>query len=386
VAPLMAEALKLPEPEPGPSPQDEDEAAWDAWSEARDELRKQCTAVASGEAPLHAMPLPCRKALDEGREVMQGVLAVTHAEKGGLPVGAGSLSRPDFPFQPRGMRALERVLELAALEMRVLLAEGRGEEAVNLCLDAMALSRELSLGGGLHGSKLAASSLELVYRPCAAALDAASVERKRQALAQLALLGQGWAPPSRLLREELVYHQLVTFGPEMLPPEALAQLPPAGRALVASRGGWFFYTSWIGHPATAWISHPTSRRYLWHRNVSLFDDMVAMADLPADERKRAFARIDSAHGFLAGYPGAAQALEYHRDLEHIELRWLHLTSLSALVEADIARAEQGHWPAALSEAAKGWTVVPISEREARLVPTDVRAAGNFLSITADSVP
>jgi hypothetical protein len=309
VAPVLAEARELPEPEPEdmPRPKGDDEASSEAWSKAFEVLREKCLGVTRGELPLETLPEPCRKALERGRPVMRRVLAATHAEVGGLPAGAGSLSQPSFPRQPSNMSALERVVELAALETLLLVAEGQTQQAVDTCLDALALSRELSLGGGLQGNLLAASSQQLAYGPCVVALGKAPEERKRQALAQLALLSEGWPAPSTVLREEAVFHQLATFGPEFFPPEALARLPPAGRALVASRGGWYFYTSWSGYPVV--------RRYLWRRNSSVFDAMVAAADLPPDVRHQAFLGIDVERSLLADHPGAVQAWEYHRQLE-----------------------------------------------------------------------
>lgn len=314
VAPLLAEARELPEPEPDfpPRPEEDDEASSEAWSQAFEALREQCLDVTRGKLPLEALPAPCLKALEQGRPVMRRVLAATHAEVGGLPAGTGSLSRPSFSRQPSGMSSLERVVELAALETLLLVAQGQASQAVDTCLDALAVSRELSLGGGLHGLQLAVSSQQLVYSPCAAALDKAPEERKRQVMTQLALLSEGWPAPSAVLREEAVFHQLATFGPDFFPPEALARLPPAGRELVRSHGGWFYFSSRIGHPVL--------RRYVWRRNSALFDAMVAAADLPPDKRRQAFLSIDAEHALLGDYPGAVHAREYHRQLELLEPR------------------------------------------------------------------
>jgi len=293
VEPLLPEVFKLPEPEPDtvPRPEGDDDVASEAWSRAFTALGEQCREVAAGLAPLETMPPPCRRELEEGREIMRRVLAATRAEKGGLPAGAGSLSRDNSYDYPSGMHALSRMVQLAALESRMLLAAGRSGEAVDTCLDALALSRELGLGGGLHGGKLSASAQELAYRPCAAALDAALVERKRQAIEQLAWLWEGLPAFSSLLREESVFHQLSTFGPDFFPLEALPRLPPAGRTLIAGRGGWFYFPSRIGHPLL--------RQYLWRRNSSLFDAMALKADLPPDERRRAFAQLATGYSFLA---------------------------------------------------------------------------------------
>ncbi len=378
VEPLLPDLYKLPEPEPDtvPRPMEDDEAASEAWSRAFTALGERCREVASGQAPLETMPPPCRRELEEGREIMRRVLAATHSERGGLPAGVGSLSRDDSYDHPSGMRALGRVVQLAALESRLLLTAGRPEQAVDTCLDALALSRELSLGGGLHGGKLSASTQEFAYRPCAAALDAASVERKRQALEQLARLWEGLPPLSSLLREESVFHQLSTFGPDFFPLEVLPRLPPAGRTLITGRGGWFYFTSRVGHPLL--------RQYLWHRNASLFEAMVHKADLPPDERRRAFAQLATEYSFLADYPSAVSAMEYHRELAALDAQRLQVAVLVALVQVDIARAEQGRWPATLPDsAAQSLRLEVLSGQEARLVPGDASLESHALRLTAD---
>jgi hypothetical protein len=378
VEPLLPAVLALPRPVPESlhGPEEGDDAAG---ARALKALRERCREVASGKAPLEALPPACREVLEEGREVMRRVLAATHAEVGGLPAGAGSLSRRGSASGESGMAALGRVVELAALESRLLLAEGRREQAVDTCLDALALSRELSLGGALHGGALSASSHELAYRPCAAALDAAPLAAKRQALVRLQRLREGLPPLSSLLREEAVFHQLATFGLEFLPPEVLSRLPASGRALVESQGGWTYFPARFGHPLL--------RRYVWRRNVFLFDAMGTVAELPPDERQRAFARIDADPALLAGYPGTVSALKYHHALAPLDVQRLQAAALVALVQADVARAEQDRWPATLPpDTAPGLRFEAVTGREARITPTDVALEGHALHLTADSVP
>ncbi|WP_224365285.1 hypothetical protein [Hyalangium versicolor] len=359
-----------------PTPKEDDNgAAWARWYQKQEQLREQCLAVASGKAPLETVPAPCLAALETHRNVMGRVLAATHAETGGLPSGANSLNRSDS-LQSGGMGAIARVVHLAALEVWELLSRGHPVEAMNTCLDALALSRELALGGGLYGSKLSAQSQEIVYPSCAAALDAVPLGRKREALEQLSRLQRGFPPPSRLLREESVFLQLRTFGPDFLPLEALSRLPPAAKTLVHGGGGWFFFTSRVGHPLV--------RRYIWRRNVSLFDQMMAVADLPPDERQRAFARIDADHALLADYPGAVSARTFHRELAHLEPQHLRAVALATLVQVDITRTEQGRWPTTLPADATGlFSLQLVSAQEARLVPLNTEAAENTLSVTAD---
>jgi hypothetical protein len=180
-----------------------------------------------------------------------------------------------------------------------------------------------------------------------------------------------------LLREESVFHQLATFGPGFFPPEALSRLPPAGRKLIENQSGWVYFPARIGPPLL--------RQYLWRQNVSLFDAMVRKADLPPAERQRAFIRLDSDHALLTGHPGGVSAVKYHRELAALDAQRLQAAVLVALVQVDIARAEQGRWPAALPDgAAQQLRLEVLSGQEARLVPGDAALERHALRLTADT--
>lgn len=123
----------------------------------------------------------------------------------------------------------------------------------------------MGLGGGLLAGLRSAEHQDIVYRPCAARLDAASTERKRQALGQLALLRRALPPLSAVLREDAVRVQLYVFGSEFLPPEAVSRLPPLSRGWVEEGGD----------PAFMRDGDPWLRRYMWRRSVVALDAMVA---------------------------------------------------------------------------------------------------------------
>jgi hypothetical protein len=115
--------------------------------------------------------------------------------------------------------------------------------------------------------------------------------------------------------------------------------------------------------------------------------MVGKADLPPTERQRAFARLDADHAFLAGLPGAMDAMEYHRELASVDAQRLQAVILVALVQVDIARAEQGRWPATIPNgAAQLLRLEVLSGQEARLVPGDTALEGHALRLTADEAP
>jgi hypothetical protein len=129
------------------------------------------------------------------------------------------------------------------------------------------------------------------------------------------------------------------------------------------------------------------RQYLWRQNVSLQDAMVRKADLPPAERQRAFVQLDADHALLTGHPGGVSAVKYHRELAALDAQRLQAVVLVALVQVDIARAEQGRWPAALPDAAaQQLRLEVLSGQEARLIPRDAALEGHALRLTADGAP
>ncbi|MDY7232782.1 hypothetical protein [Hyalangium rubrum] len=382
LTPLLPALNALPELAPSlrasPHLDAESEGESEAYSDAYDALEEQCQAVSRGEAPLSAAPGACLEVLHKSRELLHRVLVATRVEVGGLPASMGGLARPADLLDPTRMNSLKRVVELAALETRVLGAEGRPEEAVDTCLDALALSRELSLGGGMYGRALSASCHEFLFQPCAQALDVAPRERQRLALEQLARLRQGFPPLSAVLREESVYEQLSAYG-DLVSPPAFDLLPPQSQELVTPHDSWMFAYARSSR-------HPRLRPYEWRRNAALFDAMVAAADLPPEQRREAFLAIDENTGLLPG-EHRWRAKDYHDQAETFAAQPLQALALAALVEVDLARAEQGAWPEVLSpELEAAFWLDPESDFEAWLVPRDARLGVEELRLTAGTAP
>ncbi|QSQ11061.1 hypothetical protein [Myxococcus landrumensis] len=334
-----------------------------------------CRDVADGKLPVTSLPTGCGEALERARPLMEQVLAATHAEVGGLPEGMGALA-PLTPARANGKFALMYVVHLAALETRMKLSQGEASAALDTCLDALALSRELELGGGMEGQLLAATGHGVLYRPCADALDTAPLERKRRALTQLARLAEGFAPFSQTLRHESVFIQLVHFG-DHLSEEALASLPPGSRDLVPEE------LRALASPSAP----PLMERRLWWKLVEGFDALTASADLPTGARRRAFALLeaqaeeddvplDSLHG-----PDVATYGEY---AERLDLRKLQHNALIALAEVDVARAERGQWPeTAPRHKDSSFVLEALGPTEARLEPCSRAYASQGLRVTAD---
>lgn len=344
LTPLLPELELLPDPAPHPltcprsdDALDGDEEYYDselvAYMDAQENIEDLCLRVSRGEEPLEAAPWECLDRLRTHRELVHRVLATTRTEIGGLPEQLGNLARASYDAS-ESLHLLERVVELAALEIQVLRAEGRPEEAVDTCLDGLALSRELSLGAGMNGLELSAQSHDTLFLPCAAALEAAPLERQREALAQLARLRQGYPLLSAVLREESVYMQLGYHG-ELLSPPALNALPEQAQEFISDRDPVFFHKP-------LFIS-PRLQPYVWRTDVATFDEMVAVADLPLRQRDRAFASIDTAKSLMF-QDTAVRAQDYSERARLRDGQRYQVLALTAIVEAHLARAELGTWP------------------------------------------
>ncbi|WP_404365544.1 hypothetical protein ACIHQR_34910 [Corallococcus coralloides] len=333
-------------------------------------------AVTEGRAPVTDLPASRLEALERGLPLTHQVLAATHAESGGLPEDLRPLSGPELSRRDALIHALRRVVEDAALQTRRLVARGEADAAVDTCVDTLALSRELALGGGLVGLRLSAAGYARAWRPCADALDAASLTRKRQAVSQLTRLHEGFPPVSLTLHEESVAAQLRAFR-DLLSDDARAALPPT----------WFDAP---GQPGAL------SRRLQWRQWVEDADRLLAVVDQPAEERRRALAALEARKAGEYFRQEEAPAVRLSpEDLEALELRALRSEALIALVEVDVARAEKGQWPRALPTRTTSLVLEPVDETRVSIRscipgmmpdPLVVEADGSLLLQHVQDVP
>lgn len=339
-------------------------------------LGQHCRDVADGKLPTSSLPSACGETLERARPLLERVLAATHAEFGGLPERLGVLA-PVTHARANGKFALMYVVNLAALDTRLKLAQGLPQAALDTCLDALALSRELELGGGMEGQLLSATGHGVLYRPCADALDAAPTERKRLAIAQLVKLAEGFAPFSMSLRHESALVQLVYFR-GLLSDEALAALPPHSEDCVPLEL----------RDEEAIDDGPLGSRRAWWTLVEGFDALTAAADLPTPARRRAFALLEASEeeerlGSIHG-PHIATYGEY---AERLDLRRLQHDALITLAEVDLARAERGHWPESPPHHKdSSFVLETLGPSEARLQPCARAHSAQGLRVTADVPP
>jgi hypothetical protein len=331
-----------------------------------------CLGVIEGREPVSALPSVCREEWKKGRDVVARVLAATHAEEGGLPEGLGDLASPAHPYADSGGLALLHLMRLAALETRLLPAEGQAEKAVDTCLDALALSRELTLGGGLTGQMTSATGHGLLYRPCAAALDAAPMERKRSAVVQLSRLAEGYLPFSQVLKQESVTIQLSLFG-KLMPAELLAGLPEGAREAATKPPD-----------LSMALEDSLTTRFIWWKVVEGFDALIAVADREPAARRRAFEAFDARSASALFPVDGPSGVNYSEYAERMDVARLQHDALIALVEADLKRTEEGRWPERVtSRAHRSFVLESSNLGEARLKPCAPSLAEQALRVTAD---
>ncbi|QSQ20338.1 hypothetical protein JY651_34500 [Pyxidicoccus parkwayensis] len=333
-----------------------------------------CSDAFEGRETLSAMPARCREPLETDRELLLTALEATHAESGGLPEVMRAMASPPLPNEPSAYSAMNFLLRLAALETQLRVEQGRAAEAVDTCLDALALSRELMLGGGLEGHMVGAIGYNFMYRPCAAALDAAPQERKRTAAAQLSRLAEGFVPLSRSLREEAVKVQLTKFG-TLLPAELLAGLPESARTRVS--------TSIEGFDPERVLDS----RLAWHKTVKTFDALVKVADQPAAARRKGITAVAAWAKDELYSVDAPKAENYQQYADRAELLRVQHDALMALAEADLKRKEDGRWPERVTLRTGASFVVESTDLgEARLKPCAPELEDQSLRVTADGPP
>lgn len=353
--------------------------AWDALAaqEGRSTDVEFCRAVREGEAPLEGAPGSCLKELYAGAPALAALLAATHAEEAGPPVGLGLW---DVPAKaPRTWVTAAYAAKMAALRLRTELAAGQPEVALSTCLDLLALARDMSWGTALQGRVAALSVDEVAFGPCAAALESAPPPAKRKAAVALSRLAEGTPSLVETLSDWSVQVRAQLFAPLLL--EALPTLPPQVQA-------W-------AHATDAWQAEGFMDAVLcgraWHRLQGRLDAVVEVARLPPAQAAPRLTALSALEPF--GLPALQRlALPDLGAFSQSDARVrAQLLLLRRAAEVEALRAETGTWPTAdaegLSPAVRSSAEQPFTlvDRGAEAILTDatVPRGGLELHLHAD---
>lgn len=314
-----------------------------------------CPAMRGGETPVARAPESCLPELTSGAGALAALLLATHAEAAGPPAGLGALDVPTPKESPRTFVTAAYAARMAAFRLRADVARGEAEVALSTCADVLALARDTAWGTALAGRLAAVTVTDVVFAPCAAALDAAPAVAKRRAAASLALVEEGTPTLAETLSEWSTAVRAQLFAPYLA--SALPTLPPAVRswaqgALVSPRGE---------------LLDAVTLGSRWHALQARLDALVEAARLPPGPRASRLRALSASPepafaplGRL-GFPdlGAVAANDAHARAEVLLLR--------RAAEVDALRAETGVWPRADS--------LPLGLRSTEAQPFSIEERG-----------
>jgi hypothetical protein len=291
--------------------------------------KKECREALDGKRRLST---PCRELLERGRTAMKGALRATHGAAAGPPAGMRTLSDPRDPLAQNGWLRVQHAARLAAFEMTARLEARDAVGAVPICLDALGLGRDASMGGGLVAALVGSAIAQIVLLPCARALDAAPERARRDAIGRLQALGQAIPSFGAILREDAVYGELTAFG-ALLDAGERADLPPdAQRILEGAAGG--------RRPDEG--ASPQALATLWARQPRLDDALAKAADLPAGG-ERDYAMDTAREAIEASFLGVA-APDFTALAKRYDNGRLAVEMLAEAARIDLERVGAGDWP------------------------------------------
>jgi hypothetical protein len=175
-----------------------------------------------GPEPLHNLALH--------RRAVEGALRATHAESARAPprLRLFATLRPGDSFAPAMQAA-----RLAALDIVILLDQGRAADAAMECADVLALGRDLSYPSVL-GRMLGVAVTGMVAPACGRALSVTSPEVLERTRAQLATIRVGTPRFAQILRREELFGRLWLVGIDPRMPESARTALADGQRLKTS--------------------------------------------------------------------------------------------------------------------------------------------------------
>ena len=219
------------------------------------------------------------------------------------------------------------------------LTKGNVDQAVDLCMDGLALGRDVTVGGGLIGAAVGEGVQENLLPLCASALARTTAERRARAERQIERIEDGEVPLSRILREEALFLQLMAYA-TVLSDEQVERLPERPRSLV---------TESRKEVAVKGVAGEQLLRNAWPKYVEHMDMVVAAADLPRDERNAKLAEADRLLTDSLNPILQVASPDFTKLAERYDRKELVMSALLLVIAASEHREETGSWPAEVAD-------------------------------------
>lgn len=301
------------------------------WFDRKD-LLEHLRAAGAGTEPLEALPPEYAETLAAVRTDLRGLLEGTHAARAELAVGSD-------PFMPAGAATwsgYQFAARLVAVEVRSALAAGKRDEAVELCLDGLALGRDAAVAGGLIGRMVHGATATILLPACAATLGTSAAPREVQA--RLRSVRDAVPAFESTVREESAAMQLLMFG-QQLSAEHRAQLRPRPAALATSEEP----ARWLG---------ALTRRIAWRDIARSYAELAEAIALRGDARRSALSSFDqrwSSTWNPGMKPFATNGPDFLRYALRDEAAVLRLDLLVCAGAAKVYQTAAAAWPARLDD-------------------------------------
>lgn len=355
--------------------------------------------VMLGKRPITEIPASTARVLSGSGDAVRILLRATHAARArGAPGMHTTFNVSANPLSDDGMLRILAGTKLATLEVRTHLAKGETAEALDECVDTLAVGRDASWEQGILGAMIGTAIVFDAAGACADAFDAATPAAGRDALARVSRVRAGWAPLSRAARQEAAWRELVAFG-FVISPSRRKKLPADANEVIDAFPlsehalTWSSATSTFGGAAV----HSTSAlpaftgelyaRWTWRGAHRRDEETVKVADLPRAARDAALTTLSAAgtgsfNVFLKGETPLPRSYadKFDRGIALVD-------QLRVAAAADIWRASHPEWPASEADLVEAGLVSPttIDARTGR--PFDFAPLGrDALRVPGTGVP
>ena len=353
----------------------------------------ECWDILWGHQPVTPLPPTCLERLEHFRPLMQRVLRASRTEEAGLPETLRLIAvhgaEQDGLLEPM----LRDLIVLAALDVRLQAEGGQADRALEDCLDALALSRDLSHGAGQYGVSYTAHDYDVLFRPCAAALSRASPSGARQATLALRHLREGLRPLSAAIDESRVLDSLDELF-ELLGAAQVKDLPRP-RSTGTDEAPWERIFAWFV---------PLFRKDAFLARLEDDRRLASLVDLPLSRRESPLAALEDAEKLARNPLRSTVAWSAIHVAVRADRQRMEVDLLLALALVRTWRAEHGQWPSSLpalypehpvlrptalwmhSGAAETWVIEPreetVRELEAYIDPHEREGAMMDFTVTA----